>query len=1127
MATLYDRGNITFDQYKRYYQFINLGVFDRLPFEETDDEYYTLDICHTGTPHEGQTPHSGRYPWGSGEHSFQRPKNLWEWAERNKKRDPNLTDDDLALVAGFRTGSDFRKAVDFDHYVKKDMSGFCAYVDKLRSEGHTDEEICDLCSIRNPEALNNTYNYSKAVWSVVKPGYKVNSEFHDQLTKLEEMGYTESQIAIGLGITATRGGFLESDTNRFKNIKSIARHSDMLDILQKNQELIDQGITNRSERARMLGFTNESTLRSIENGARYNNAMVLFNTAEELKKQIDAGGYLDVGKGTAQRLGIKDSQLDKALEILRQDGYDVVPTQIQQFGASPDHKTTTMVLVPPGTTYMDVKNDLKVDGSKLKVVNSQSEDGGETFHSLVEEPIMIDPKRIYVRYKENGGEERDGLIELRRGVEDISLGNAAYAQVRIGVQGDLYLKGMAVMQDPDKIPEGYDIIFNSNKKEGTPINEVFKEIDRNKHSDPANPFGAAIALDDESLLKARRHYIDPETGETKLSAVNIVNEEGDWAAWSKTLPSQFLSKQRPEFIQQQLDKAYDKRKAELDEINTLTNPLVRKELLMEYANSQDKATSTLKAAPVSGQTTRVILPFPELKDNEVYAPGYEDGTWVALVRYPHEGIFEIPKLKVNNKVKDCKNILGQCYDACGINHNTANILSGADFDGDSVVMLPLVDKTGKKLNNIITSADIDMKPYESLRDFNTKDYQLPKEVRDTAKTKNPDKRLIVSDTQRGTEMGKATNLLMDITLAGASGDELCNATKYAMVVIDAKKHGLDWKQAYEDFGIKELKEKYRGNGSAGASTLITKSTSEEHVPYFNYTTDKSKMTTEQLEAYNNGENIRNYKEKLVSKPDKKDKETGKVLSWKQEQATKTSNKMIEAFASGGNAFDLIDPSRVTTQEVIYANYANKVHDLGNAARKEYRETKTYKVDKEAAKLYAPEVESLSKKVDAAIASKPLTRQVDSLATSYASMKMKQEREDSGAELDSERKKKIKREAKERALRQMGVDKNKGVAVTVDITDREWEAIQAHAISTNKLQNIINNTDKNRLKELAMPREKVTLSAAQKTLIESKLAKGAALADIANDLGISVSSIYNNVDVSAIRHSVIFNYEYIG
>ena len=68
-----------------------------------------------------------------------------------------------------------------------------------------------------------------------------------------------------------------------------------------------------------------------------------------------------------------------------------------------------------------------------------------------------------IRYKEDGGIDRDGTVELRRNVPDLSLGESKYSQVRIMVDGKKYIKGMAVYKDDKDFPPGVDVIFNTNK----------------------------------------------------------------------------------------------------------------------------------------------------------------------------------------------------------------------------------------------------------------------------------------------------------------------------------------------------------------------------------------------------------------------------------------------------------------------------------------------------------------------------------------------------------------------------------------------------------------------------------------------------------------------------------------
>lgn len=157
-----------------------------------------------------------------------------------------------------------------------------------------------------------------------------------------------------------------------------------------------------------------------------------------------------------------------------------------------------------------------------------------------------------IRYAEDGGIERDGTIELRRGKDDISLGKSDYAQIRMMVDGTHYLKGMAVYAS-EKMPAGVDVIFNTNKKKGTPPEEVFKKI----KDDPDNPFGASLKASGQryyadekgKYVKVGESFIEAtsKTGKNEprysLSPVNKLREEGDWSEYQKSLSSQFLSKQ--------------------------------------------------------------------------------------------------------------------------------------------------------------------------------------------------------------------------------------------------------------------------------------------------------------------------------------------------------------------------------------------------------------------------------------------------------------------------------------------------------------------------------------------------------------------------------------------------------
>ena len=77
---------------------------------------------------------------------------------------------------------------------------------------------------------------------------------------------------------------------------------------------------------------------------------------------------------------------------------------------------------------------------------------------------------------------------------------------------------------------------------------------------------------------------------------------------------------------------------------------------------------------------------------------------------------------------------------------------------------------------------------------------------------------------------------------------------------------------------------------------------------------------------------------------------------------------------------------------------------------------------------------------------------------------------------------------------------------IEITPKEWEAIQAGAISTNKLQQILNNSNMDTVKAMAMPRSSNNLSPAKIAHISTLKASGYTNEQIAKKLGVSVSTI---------------------
>lgn len=864
-------------------------------------------------------------------------------------------------------------------------------------------------------------------WGSGDHPFQDSGDFLSRVNELKNQNMSEKEIANALGMSTTS----------LRTQLRVANHQRRALEADRARSLREDG-KSLNEIAEIMGYKNDSSIRSLLNENTANNKNKAAETAEMLKREIEEKGMLDVGAGVERELGVSRNTLEEALFILQTEGYNTYGVGIPNV-TQKGKQTNTPVLTKPGTEYRDVYEDF----SNIKSVGDYySDDGGNTFKK-VQYPQSIDGKRVAIRYGDEGGTDMDGVLQIRRGVEDLDLGSSHYAQVRILVDGTHYLKGMAIYSDD--LPDGVDIMFNTNKKSGTPKEKVLKSI----KDDPTNPFGATIKADGQS------YYIGKD-GKQHLSAINKIKEEGDWDKMSRNLSSQFLSKQPLKLIKQQLDLTYKDAQAEYDDIMSLTNPTIKKKLLMDFADECDGAAVHMQAAALPRQSTQVILPVPQLKDNEIYAPSYRDGETVVLIRYPHGGTFEIPQLKVNNKNPAAKKNLGNITDAVGINPKTAEQLSGADFDGDQVVVIPVNNKV-----KIKTSA-----PLEGLKNFNPKD-----EYAEVPGMKYMTK----SDTQK--QMGMISNLITDMTLKGASTEELTRAVKHSMVVIDAEKHKLNYKQSEKDQGIAELKQKYQGytdesgNERGGASTLLSRRGQTVAVP--------ERQGSGRIDA-DTGEVV--YKTSGRTYVDKNGK-----------QVAATTNVSVVL-----NAKDVRTLSSGTAQENAYADYSNKMKALANEARKSYVSTGRLKKNTSAADTYREEVDSLEAKLDKAARNAPRERQAQAIANSVVKAK-----KESNPDMDSKEIKKASQQALEAARAQVGAS---GRANRIDITPKEWEAIQAGAISDAKLTQILRYADSAKVREYATPKTYNTLSSAKLSRAKAMKASGYTIQEIADALGVSRSTV---------------------
>ena len=892
-------------------------------------------------------------------------------------------------------------------------------------------------------------------WGSGKDPYQHSGDFLSRVEELTKKGMSEKDIADSMGLT----------TSQLRIQKSLAKDERRTIEVDTAKGLREKGYS-LNEIAKMMGYKNDSSVRSLLNEQSESRMKEAMNTAKFLKKQVDEKGMIDVGVGVERELGISKEKLKTALYILEMEGYNTFGGGVPQVN-NPGKQTNIKVLCPPDTPYKTITdkngNEKKVssaiyDYDKVhSITEYTSHDSGKTFDTF-KYPSSMDSKRLAIRYAEDGGIQKDGLVEIRRGVPDLDLGGSHYAQVRIMVDGTHYIKGMAVYSDD--LPPGVDVMFNTNKTKDKSKLEVLKEIKK----DPDNPFGSLIKAGGQS-------YYTDKNGERKLSLINKRAEEGDWGDWADKLPAQFLSKQSKQLAQRQLQLAAADKKAEFDEIMGLTNPTVKKALLKSFSDDCDSAAVHLHAAALPRQKYQVILPVPTLKDNEIYAPNYNDGEKVALIRYPHGGIFEIPILTVNNKHKDSIKMIGpNAKDAVCINSTVAERLSGADFDGDTVQVIPTNSKV--KINT--------KPPLKALEGFDPKMEYPERPGMKYMKTGKKD------NTQN--EMGKISNLITDMTLLGASDDELARAVRHSMVVIDAAKHKLDYKKSEADNNIKALKKKYQGHidpetgrYSEGTGTIVSRAKGQQSVlkrqgsPIIDPETGK--------QSWKVADNV-TYEKKMINK------RTGKEYT-KTITKTQKSTKMMET----DDAYTLVSDSR-NPIELVYADYANQMKALANQARKEMVTTPDIPYNPEAKARYQKEAASLQAKVNVALKNAPRERQAQTMANAILQAKIKD-----NPDMTKKEKKKAGQQALDKMRMKVGAKKE-----PVKITEQEWEAIQAGAISPSKLKTIINNADLDTLRQMAMPRSTKQLSQSKINHIATLKASGYTNAQIAQKLGVSTSTV---------------------
>lgn len=883
-------------------------------------------------------------------------------------------------------------------------------------------------------------------WGSGDNPYQHSGDFLSRVEELKKKGLSEKEILET--INNSLPDEYKMGRTEFRTARQKAGHDRKALEYDQIRALKDDGL-GWKEIGDKLGMS-ESSVRSKYNNAIGEKASQAEKIAATLKEEVDKKGMIDISEGANQVLGVSESKLDEAAYILEAEyGYQRYGVGIRQ-PTNVRQQTNITVLAKP---EFDQKYAYQHQDQIDSLGDYHSDDGGETFTKL-QRPSSLDSSRVAIRYGDEGGLDKDGVIEIRRGVPDLDLGKSHYAQVRILVDGDHYLKGMAVYSDD--LPDGVDVMFNTNKPSGTPKMKVLKEA----KTDPDNPFGAAIKANGQSM------YIGDD-GKEHLSPINKLKEEGDWDTMSRNVSSQFLSKQPKKLIENQLNLTVADYKAQYDEIMRYDNPTVKKKLLNDFADTVEGTSMTLKASAFPGQSTKVILPINKIKETEAYCPTYENGTRLALIRYPHAGTFEIPIVTVNNKNVSGKRNLGAIQDAIGINAKVAERLSGADFDGDTVMVIPVTDKVNIKSTRAL----------KALEGFDPKTaYAVPEG--------NPNNVRLMKKEEKQREMGVISNLITDMTLRGADEDELARAVKHSMVVIDAEKHKLDYKRSERENGIPELKQKWQirvdeegATHYGGASTLLSRRKQTVRVPERRGSVRVDKETGEYI-----------YKESGRTFTDPK---TGKERKAEDTVSLISETKDARTLSSG------------TIQENLYADFSNKLKAMANQARKEAVNMKGIQRNPEAAKTYAPEVASLKEKYNNMVANKPKERKAMLIAN--ANIKAKIQEQGLDPTIDKKEIKKISSVEMQRARDSVGASGRKS---KVTFTDREWEAVQAGAISDNTLTKFLNSSDSDEIVKRAMPKNVTVMTSAKMSKANAMLRSGYSYAEIAKACGIPESTVYS-------------------
>lgn len=916
-----------------------------------------------------------------------------------------------------------------------------------------------------------------------------NYKFIEERDELKKRGFSDNEIAKHMGLSTTvyrsKVTIAKEELKQY-NMQRIAK-------LQSEGMIID-------DIAKTIGTTGQTVRNYIDEMNNPNKSVRAQRVqteavADSLKDAVKRSKYVDVGKGVEVQMGISKEKLKAGLNALVESGeYEVHSLRIAQV-TDKNNSTPVKVLTEAGVERRDIYKNM----DKIRPVQEFALDGDTRMFQQMERPKSIGWDRVHIRYaipegqKGHGtnddGSTMDGAMFLRPGVKDLNLGKASYAQVRIAVGDTHYLKGMALYGTEEmfkNVPKGTDIIFNTNKTKDKAPEDVLKPLKKNPEGgapiDGPNPFGATVKrqntlVDSKGNVVYKKDVTDRNGNKVpEIGSVNIVNEEGDWASWSKTLSSQFLSKQPTTVVHERLKATIKQIDDEYASIQKVNNPVIKKQLLDSFSSDLESKQVHMKAAAPKGFQGHVILPVPDMKENEIYAPNYKNGERVVLVRYPHGGRFEMPELTVNNNSVARKMISKNSPDAVGIHPKVAAKMSGADFDGDTAYLIPNNKGKFKTANSLKELANFDPNMYQ-----------------DKPGTFKPmDKKF------QQTTMGVVSNLITDMTLQGAPTSEIARAVKHSMVVIDAEKHKLNYKRSAEENGIDALMKRYMSHidrikyGELERYNPKTRKIDKVIDPAV-----LKKDLTPEKEWISASTIISRHKQKVITDgyqveiPDPKSSSGKTKMVWRNKKETFVVNMVEDA-----NIF--LGPNATKTEH-HYADYVNELKAYKKKVDAESAGIKMPTRDPKAAKIYAEEVLSMKDKVNDVKVNRIKERQAQRMAEVASKAEIARRSEDEV--LKKEDISRIKQQALNKARSQVGSARN-----PVKITDDEWDAIQANAVSGTLLKELVSFMDDSQLKALATPRPNTVMTESRKNKAKALLANGYTISQVAEALGVSPSTI---------------------